>query len=361
MARKFVSGVLAFAMVFGATAPVVFAEPVATEVVDQDAIYTPTLAQSTVTLQKKGDKATVKVNDAGAVAKVTTASTNFDVTYSKGELTVTANKDVAADEKITITFSGEGDTYLNAVDLTVKKGTPSTVAVSVGDLNSSDMVEAGKTVTLDIKVSGVEKDTTVAPKNVTVALSDTAKNYYTYNVVDKVTDGKVVGKQVVFTATKGMTADEMMNLIISGKKLEAKINATYDDKSDAKTVTLPNTTTVAAETPVSVALTSNTQSISKGGNAYFAAKVFFDDGFGGTITRDDYNVDWYVNGTKVDFAGGNVATIKNALNATIATIEKVSDGTKALSAIKFTGNAAGTYRVSVSADNGNLTAARLLL
>ena len=207
-------------------------------------------------------------------------------------------------------------------------------------------------------MSGVEKDTTVAPKNVTVALSDTAKNYYTYNVVDKVTDGKVVGKQVVFTATKGMTADEMMNLIISGKKLEAKINATYDDKSDAKTVTLPNTTTVAAETPVSVALTSNTQSISKGGNAYFAAKVSFDDGFGGTITRDDYNVDWYVNGTKVDFAGGNVATIKNALNATIATIEKVSDGTKMLSAIKFTGNAAGTYRVSVSADNGNLTAAK---
>ena len=42
MARKFVSGVLAFAMVFGATAPVVFAEPVATEVVDQDANYIPT-------------------------------------------------------------------------------------------------------------------------------------------------------------------------------------------------------------------------------------------------------------------------------------------------------------------------------
>ncbi len=50
MARKFVSGVLAFAMVFGATAPVVFAEPVATEVVDQEANYLPSLEKNEVTM-----------------------------------------------------------------------------------------------------------------------------------------------------------------------------------------------------------------------------------------------------------------------------------------------------------------------
>ena len=62
MARKFVSGVLAFAMVFGATAPVVFAEPVATEVVDQEANYLPSLEKSSVTM-KNGDVVMIKVND----------------------------------------------------------------------------------------------------------------------------------------------------------------------------------------------------------------------------------------------------------------------------------------------------------
>ena len=64
MARKFVSGVLAFAMVFGATAPVVFAEPVATEVVDQEANYLPSFEKSEVTV-KNGETIIVKVNDIG--------------------------------------------------------------------------------------------------------------------------------------------------------------------------------------------------------------------------------------------------------------------------------------------------------
>ena len=168
MARKFVSGVLAFAMVFGATAPVVFAEPVATEVVDQEANYLPSLEKNEVTMSKD-DTVTIKINDIGtADVTATYDKTAFSYTYIKSSKTIvlTALKDVAAKTDIALKIGTvAGENYATTdLKLTVKP------VASTGTLNTSDVAKAttqyvGLTSSYNFYYEKDGKE--VAPKNVT--------------------------------------------------------------------------------------------------------------------------------------------------------------------------------------------------
>ena len=132
MTRKLLSGVLAFAMVFGCTAPVALAEETVVEEIEQYAYYTPSLSASSVTLAKKGDSATVTVNEVAANATVTLKGTNsgmFSATLKDRKLTITAVKDVPDGEtELTVEFASESldqygqtveDVYMGTVSLTV--------------------------------------------------------------------------------------------------------------------------------------------------------------------------------------------------------------------------------------------------
>ena len=129
MTRKLLSGVLAFAMVFGCTAPVALAEDTTVEEVEQYTVYAPSLSKDTVELLHEGDSATVTVNDVADDATVsidTEYEDDFSVTLKDGKLTITAKKDVvAAETKLQLHFlsydaNGMPDDYMGVVKLTVK-------------------------------------------------------------------------------------------------------------------------------------------------------------------------------------------------------------------------------------------------
>lgn len=357
MARKFVSGVLAFAMVFGATAPVVFAEPVATEVVDQEAVYAPSLAATSVKLAKTGDTATVLVNDVAADAKATIVggSSTVKISLKDSKLTVEALKDIAADETIKIEFTSENGIYQNTVELKIEKGTVAySISVDPMDIHYKldDPLAVGKSVSFVIK--GTDGTDGGAP-TVAATLNDTAKKYFTVttaNNIDTATN-KVNGTKVTLTAVTAMTADEILGMATGTLMPQLRIAATYGDAKFNKTYYLGMTVKNSDIVPISIALTANATTVAAGAPINFAAKVTVSDGFGGTTTDDEADVTWYVNGNKVPDNG----IITNALGNTIAQVVKDASG---YTAMKFTANVAGTYRISVATADGDLTAAKTI-
>ena len=67
MTRKLLSGVLAFAMVFGCTAPVALAEDTTVEEVEQYTVYAPSLSKDTVELLHEDGHIVVRVTNDVAV------------------------------------------------------------------------------------------------------------------------------------------------------------------------------------------------------------------------------------------------------------------------------------------------------
>ena len=364
MTRKILSGVLAFAMVFGATTPVVLADST-TEVVEQNTVYAPSLATDTVTMSKKDDTVSIAVYDVASNATVVATNENFEVSFKDGKVTVKAKKDLTADETITMTFAStqgeKKDTYTNSVYLTVKYGKVENydLTTDIKEDTFEDVLAVGKS--LSGAYYGTYGDKKGAP-TVTAVLNDTAKKFFSVATSDKKdNDGNVVGTTVTVTATKAMSVDDIFNLS-TGAMSEPKVRltATYGDKKLSNDYNLGLTKADSSTAATSISLTASKTGIVTGEYVSLAAKVGYPDSFGDTKIDDYAAVEWYVNGKKIEFTqvgGAYGYTEKDAFGDVIYTIYKPADG---LTTANFYAEKAGSYRISVTDESGDLTAAKTI-
>lgn len=327
MARKFVSGVLAFAMVFGATAPVVFAEPVATEVVDQDASYLPTLEKSELTMAA-GDVSIVKVTDIGSTADITKyEDSEVSVEYLKASksLLVTCKKELSADSKkieLTIDHSATSDEYgAEELTLTIKK--PVTNNVTGWGTKAISLVP-GKSESFEIQVNNK------APKSVDWKLTTAASQYFTVTKTDKVVNGEVTAAVVTLTGVKTIPDSEKetvaIKLIVNGvEQPQREVKVGKADAAAALTLKASKSSLTA----------NNTDAVT------FVAQAYITNDYGELVTDDKKPValEWTVNGKTPD-ASGNIMNAKG--NAVVATLT----GTKNVKT--FTASEAGEYVITVS-------------
>ena len=364
MTRKILSGVLAFAMVFGATTPVVLADST-TEVVEQNTVYAPSLATDTVTMSKKDDTVSIAVYDVASNATVVATNENFEVSFKDGKVTVKAKKDLTADETITMTFAStqgeKKDTYTNSVYLTVKYGKVENYALTT-DIESNTFdadLAVGKKLTGNYYGTYGEKK---GAPTVTAVLNDTAKKFFSVATSDKKdNDGNVEGTTVTVTATKAMSWDDIFNMSTGAMSAPmVRLTATYGDKKLTNDYNLGITKADSSTAATSISLTASKVSIVTGEYVSLAAKVGYPDSFGDTVIEDKAAVEWYVNGKKIEFTqvgGAYGYTEKDAFGDVIYTIYKPADG---LTTANFYAEKAGSYRISVTDESGDLTAAKTI-
>ena len=364
MTRKILSGVLAFAMVFGATTPVVMADST-TEVVEQNTVYAPSLATDTVTMSKKDDTVSIAVYDVASNATVVATNENFEVSFKDGKVTVKAKKDLTADETITMTFAStqgeKKDTYTNSVYLTVKYGKVENYALTT-DIESNTFdadLAVGKKLTGNYYGTYGEKK---GAPTVTAVLNDTAKKFFSVATSDKKdNDGNVEGTTVTVTATKAMSWDDIFNMSTGAMSAPmVRLTATYGDKKLTNDYNLGITKADSSTAATSISLTASKVSIVTGEYVSLAAKVGYPDSFGDTVIEDKAAVEWYVNGKKIEFTqvgGAYGYTEKDAFGDVIYTIYKPADG---LTTANFYAEKAGSYRISVTDESGDLTAAKTI-
>lgn len=370
MARKWLSGVLAFTMVFGCTAPMALAEEAPVENVEemgdveQYAVYAPSLAKDTVYI-KNGSEEVIVVNDVNPNAKIEWKSSNeylkeaVSITFKDGKLTVKGLRDISTENKAVITFTSDDDLYKNSVELTVKPAEAAPTISLTGDTNlESKAATVGDS--WEVKIVANDKGEKKAPETVTVELNDAAKKFYSYDVKDVVEGEKVVGKKVVFTANSVITADDYAAAQQIGGFL-ARVNATYGSaKIDTTTIKLPKS--VSKDYTIGyngLSMTANVSEVKVGVKANFAAKVLKSDGFGGNVTDDYAPVNWYVNGTKVEF-NGTSASIKDALGKEIATATRTAKDGKYYTDFTFTASKAGEYKIAVQTADESYMASKTL-
>ena len=364
MTRKILSGVLAFAMVFGATTPVVLADST-TEVVEQNTVYAPSLATDTVTMSKKDDTVSIAVYDVASNATVVATNENFEVSFKDGKVTVKAKKDLTADETITMTFAStqgeKKDTYTNSVYLTVKYGKVENYDLTT-DIESNTFdadLAVGKKLTGNYYGTYGEKK---GAPTVTAVLNDTAKKFFSVSTSDKKdNDGNVVGTTVTVTATNAMSVDDIFNMSTGAMSVpKVRLTATYGDKKLSNDYNLGITKADSSTAATSISLTASKVSIVTGEYVSLAAKVGYPDSFGDTVIEDKAAVEWYVNGKKIEFTqvgGAYGYTEKDAFGDVIYTIYKPANG---LTTVNFYADKAGSYRISVTDESGDLTAAKTI-
>ncbi len=351
MARKFVSGVLAFAMVFGATAPVVFAEPVATEVVDQEANYLPSFEKSEVTV-KKGDTVIVKVNDIGddvANVLLVKAGSNkqddngvtsswYDVTYIPASKSIMiTNKDGLADDDTTFKFKlvpvkGGFTNNYSTEYISLDLANPNPTAKTLEGWSGSFDLTAGKSTTKTLSYKGGS-----VPSSVSVKLTTLASEYVSVSTSDKIVDGKKVGVNVTLTGLKSTDS------LDKDDKAKIRASLTVDGKThDDVTLTVGPASNAAA-----VTLKANATKITTKGEVSLVAQAYKTDDYGNLTTDDDNKIKlvWSINGVEG-------ATYTDSKGNTLATLT----GDKGIMTFKAT--TAGTYTVTVADEAGTHNATR---
>lgn len=359
MARKFVSGVLAFAMVFGATAPVVFAEPVATEIVDQEANYIPTVENVSV---KKDESVTVAVNGLPATAIIDgsiSTSTKIAVTFNPGKQTVTVkNVSLAKDEKeeVTLQFKNATSDYFAPVKFTVT-GVDASATYDTVEIAASGNVTTTIGVAHKISVAAINStSSTVTPtkvKELQVRAETGSNEYFDVTVEDKTnSDGKVVGQNVVITPKKATPKDTAYKV---------QVNARLNESSAIVTKTY--NVTVEASKLTSVTLNATSTSMTSNGSVTLIPQAYTKDVFGGFSQVQDISkagLKWLVNGKDVtaDITNGLGYDLKNTLDATKKVNFKADTTT---GVVTMTGSGyVGSVRVTLTDATGDLSSSKTI-
>lgn len=351
MARKFVSGVLAFAMVFGATAPVVFAEPVATEVVDQEASYLPSFEKSEVTV-KKGETVIVKVNDIGDDVKEVrlvkagdnaqnddgVTSTFYDVQYiASSKSIMITNKDDKADKDTTFKFKlipvdSKFKNDYSTEYISLKLANPKPTAKTLTGWENTT-VTVGKSASMTLKYN----DGSV-PSNVSVALTTVGQQYVSVETADVYENGVKTGVKVTFTGLKTPSDDDA-----------GKIKATL--KADGETVGEITLTVKAATSATAMTLKASAEKVNVNDAATLVAQAYVTNDYGNMTTDEapyKVNLVWSINGVVTDKLTDNKGN-------ELATLTPVTDKHGIVS---FKAKVPGTYKVTVSDDAGTQSATR---
>ena len=362
MARKFVSGVLAFAMVFGATAPVVFAEPVATEVVDQEANYLPAFEKSEVTIADD-DTAIIKLNDVedGADLDLPTSS-DYSFTYIKSSksLVITAKTTKAAgrpaSQEYTFTLkdlaqkdvldangnpTGKKEDLNNYATkkLTLTLKTPADAATWTGDWTPTtsgaiDLV-AGKPTDLTITHGGT------APKSLTWKLTTAAQEYVSVSTSTVVENGVVKGTKVTLTGLKAIPDTE---------KRSVAITLTADGTPFAERKITVGTASSSAAVTLKVDSTKIAADASMAKGATLVAQAYKTNDYGDLVTDDDANLVWSINGK-----GDKVYAEKSTTDVIAQFVNGSAKNIKT-----FVAKEAGTYTITVSDAAGSHVATQTI-
>lgn len=351
MARKFVSGVLAFAMVFGATAPVVFAEPVATEIVDQDANYVPSIANVTVAA---GKDTTVDVKEIpeGAAATFAYSGAGVSATYDgvTRKITVKTTASFKDDVKVTATFT-KGSDFIAPATFTVKLEKNADLKDHKLNIDAADATvnaTMGVKSTVEVYTAAKNadgKDVKIKATDLTVRVSTGADEYFSYTTEDVKDEktGNVTTKITITPKKVTGTATAKMQVSARAKAGTELVTKTYTVKIENSKVVRVNLAATATEATI-------------GDNVTLVPQAYTDDGFGGTVQIDNPELKWYLNGTEIDLS--KPYTYKNVAETGSVTLTKnAANGTVVLSS---TGDIAGTYRVTVADATGELSASKTI-
>lgn len=367
MARKWLSGVLAFTMVFGCTAPMALAEeaPVENvenvEDVEQYALYNPRFEKSSYKMENKvGAKLTIKLE--GAPKKAPKWSWNgsddisdkFNAEYDaeKGVLSLEINAtfdNVDTPYTLKATFpkvEGDPDTYVTytaETEITFAKPEDLTVTPSANefkDLRVGETSEIVYTVGADKKPYSVSVKPTIASEKYVKFTTEDAKD----------SNGKVIGTKVVATGIA-----ETPDKIEDNVSVKISVKATAD--SDPQPYEIANIKVEKAAKPAD-AVTMMTLDVDKttvgiDEISNLVAQAYKADDYGDNIAYDNAKLEWYLNGTKMTFEN-NQYVEKDITGAAVIT---VTQNAKVPGIIAFKATKAGTYTLMVSDGEGLTTKA----
>lgn len=363
MARKWLSGVLAFTMVFGCTAPMALAEEAPVENVEemgdveQYANYLPELSESKITLKAEETKE-IKVTGLPETAKLDleTGVTGLTISYDgvARTLKVEASKEFKGfgegveSKKFTLNFKTEGATdYVEAVSLTIAYADPATeyAGVYFGNLDPLTVGVDGK-ITVKASKSGSDIKPDGVATDVTVKAVLGADEYFSTKVVETTKDGKVTGHEVVITPKKA-TPD--------GKKFEITVSARPMANKPAKERKYD--IAISENKIVSVQLKTSASEMADGSTLVLIPQVYITNDYGEMIQPETMpELNWYVDGTEMDLKSGSF-TLKDALDATkTIKFEKSTGGV-----LTMTPNGLlGDFRITVSDATGDLSASKTI-
>ena len=364
MARKWLSGALAFAMIFGCSAPVALAEETPVEVVEQEsleeveqyALYNPHFAKDTYEVTNTAkSKVVLKMEQAPNVEPKSVKLDGYDMptanftgawNSNKTEYTITLLNNVEAGKTYTVTVEyaeTAGDVFNTTTATTQIKtvaAEDTSVTASLADGKTVE-VAAGEKTEFTFKVGNGK-----APAVVNLKPMTAAAEYVSFAKEDLTEDGKVVGTKVVATGLKETPADA---------NLDIKVEVKATDSSETKTYTYNIKVTEATTTDAVVSVTAKADktNITTADTATIIAQATKYDAYGDITDYDNAKLNWSVNGQTLDFKGGTTATIKDVLGKAYITVTKTS-GVDGIINVEIT--KAGTYTFVVSpADNPYMT------
>lgn len=363
MARKWLSGVLAFTMVFGCTAPMALAEeaPVENvenvEDVEQYANYVPSI--DTVSLGA-GKNTTVKVAglpegatlEGASNGKLTVGNLDLEFDSVARTLKITAQSGFAADESHTLQFkniNSEGvEDFIAPVKLTVKF-VDATVAYDKVVFNDESDIELtlGTAKEIKVHVLDVETGKTAKITDLEVKQTTASKEFFTVSVKDDVDDkGNTVGQVIVITPVKKTSGLEGNDKVIkvSGRLAAGAVltNGEYTIKAVNDSEDKDIFQLVLKTTADKVAVNEETKLIPQ---AYYMDEY-------GDIVQEDKPTDlvWYVDSQKMDFSKGDFK-VENIITGNTVTFSLDKNN----GIVTMNSNYAGTFNITVTDAAGKMS------
>ena len=399
MARKWLSGALAFAMIFGCSAPVALADETPVEVVEetaleaveqeavedveQYAINAPEFGVSSVNIEKADNKtATIGLNNVGDTPKAYYIAISSKENMADAKLVASNGTVAGAPQGQSAYFTGSinsaydtftlklehsenvgGKYYIqgkfvfddgkttetlttNVVTVNVKATT--VVENQINGADASDWttkklpVNVGTSTTITFERT--EDGDAVEPYSVEVLTTENLSEYVTYS--KKVSDKKVVYTitGVKKTATDVSPVPGMKFLVKWSESDTAKeYEAQFEVKGDASEVT-------------KLEVTLGRSTINVGETTSVVAQAYMTNDYGQTVAYDNANIFWKVNGTEMTFKD-NKATLENATGDALLTLTKDAS----LSGkVDIDAKVAGTYTIEATDEAGTITSSAKL-
>lgn len=365
MARKWLSGVLAFTMVFGCTAPMALAEEAPVENVEemgdveQYANYLPELSESKITL-KKDDKKVIKVSGLPETATLKNngaQNKNVTMTYDgvARTLTVTTNSNFVKDNAGDFTLEFQNTQADGTVDFVEKvtlriEHADATVEFNDIEFSVADKSDIATTVGIDseITVKAVKGSEKGAATDVAVKAEVGADEYFDVKVVAENDDnGDHVADKVVITPKKATPSGKNFEITVSARPM-----AGVAAKSNTYNIT------VAESAIVSVQLKTSTNEVANKASLALIPQVYTTNKYGEMVQVDNpKDLKWYVDGTEMDFASKTSFVLKDALDATkTIKFEKNDKGVLTMTPDGLLGD----FRITVSDATGDLSASKTI-
>lgn len=359
MARKWLSGVLAFTMVFGCTAPMALAEEAPVENVEemgdveQYANYLPELSESEITL-KAGESKEIKVTGLPETATLTpvATATNLTFEYDGVSRTLKVTADDAFEKANAGTFmlqfaAASGD-YVEGVTLKVAfpDATVEFDTVNFGAFDGATTLGVDSEITVDASESATA--TPGPATDVAVKAEVGSDEYFSTKVVEVTKDGKVTGHKVVVTPKK---------VTPSGKKFEITVSARPAANKPAQSATYD--ITVADSKIVSVQLKTSATEVAASSDLVLIPQVYTTNKYGEMVQVDNpQNLKWYVDGTEMKFNGSNTFEVNDVLDASkkVTFTKSDANGTVTMNSTDMLGD----FRITVSDATGDLSASKTI-